>query len=277
MEVGGELRAASGLHIKEVAHRYEGSRGSTEALERIDLEVEVGEFVVLVGPSGCGKSTLLEIIAGLKRPTSGQVFLDGNEIVGPSRQRGMVFQQSSSLFPWLTVRQNVELGLRLAKIGRAARRDRADVELERVGLTDFAEHRPYELSGGMQQRCQIARVLAIEPRLLLLDEPFGALDALTREGLQTSLRDIWKTTRRTVILVTHSIEEAVLLGTRVVVLGRRPGRVIHEYRLPFAQSDLSTAELRSDPRFVEAARSLRSHFSSANSSSSQTEREGTHE
>lgn len=265
VETGDEPRAVSGLHIHGVAHRYEGSRGSTEALKRIDLRVDEGEFIALVGPSGCGKSTLLEIIAGLKRPTSGEVRMGGSRVVGPSRHRAMVFQQSTSLFPWLTVRQNVELGLRFQNLSRSKRRERADFEIERVGLLDFAEYRPYELSGGMQQRCQIARVLAIDPEVLLLDEPFGALDALTREGLQTMLRDVAKTSRRTVILVTHSIEEAVLLATRVVVLGHRPGRIIEEFRYSFTDSELSAYELRSDPHFVEAARTLRSHVLASHS------------
>jgi ABC-type nitrate/sulfonate/bicarbonate transport system ATPase subunit len=169
----------------------------------------------------------------------------------------VVFQQSTSLYPWLTVRGNVELGLRLQGIGRRDRRRRADAELARVGLTEFANHRPYELSGGMQQRCQIARALANDPEVLLLDEPFGALDALTRENLQTELRSIWQQTGRTIVFITHSVEEAMLLGTRVIVMSPRPGRILQDRPSPYAHSGRSHADLRADPDFVEACHRLR--------------------
>jgi len=227
------------------------------ALDRINVTVDAGELVCVVGPSGCGKSTLLELIAGLRQPTQGSVRLGGRTIVGPSRRRGVVFQQSSSLYPWLSVAGNVELPLKLRHVGRRDRRARVTVELERVGIAEFASHRVYELSGGMQQRCQIARALAADPEVLLLDEPFGALDALTRETLQATLRQIWLDTGRTILLVTHSIEEAALLGSRVLVMSPRPGRVIVDRELPFSRSGHTNAELRADPTFVEVCRGLR--------------------
>ena len=203
------------IGLTGVRHEYHSTNGDVLALDGIDLDIEAGEFVCIVGPSGCGKSTLLELVAGLRAPTEGRLSIAGRTIVGPSRRRGVVFQQSSSLYPWLTVRGNVELGLRLARTPRRERRDRVDQELARVNLTEFASHHPYELSGGMQQRCQIARALANDPEVLLLDEPFGALDAMTRETLQSELRTIWQSTGRTVVFVTHSVEEAMLLATQI--------------------------------------------------------------
>ena len=245
------------LRLDNVHHHYTSDSGDVHALDGIDLDVDAGEFVCIVGPSGCGKSTLLELLAGLRTPTSGRITLSGRTIIGPSRHRGMVFQQATSLYPWLTVRGNVELGLKLQRVGRVARRERAEAEIARVGLSEFADHRIYELSGGMQQRCQIARALANDPDVLLLDEPFGALDALTRETLQTELRQIWSTTRRTVVFITHSVEEAVLLGSRVILMSPRPGRIILDRSFPFSRSGRVTADLRSDSSFVDACHDLR--------------------
>jgi ABC-type nitrate/sulfonate/bicarbonate transport system ATPase subunit len=245
------------LVVDGVEHVYHSAKGDVQALTRLDARVRQGEFVSIVGPSGCGKSTLLELIAGLRAPSSGVITLDERVIIGPSRHRGMVFQSSSSLYPWLTVRGNVELGLAMQGVGRRARRARAAEEIARVALTDFADHHVYELSGGMQQRCQIARALAVDPEVLLLDEPFGALDALTRESLQTSLREIWRSTNRTFVFVTHSIEEAVLLSSRVLVMSPRPGRILVDRELPFSRSGREAADLRADPHFVAACHDLR--------------------
>ena len=236
---------------------YSSNAGSVVALEDVSLDIRAGEFVVLLGPSGCGKSTLLELIAGLRIPTEGSVSIDGAQIIGPSRNRGLVFQQSSSLMPWLSVADNVALGLKINKVPKRERTLRVAQELERVGLSDFAQHRVMELSGGMQQRCQIARALAVDPSVLLLDEPFGALDALTRESLQEEIRRLWSATKRTFVFVTHSVEEAVLLGSQVVVMSPRPGRIIDSRHLPFAASDTSIAHLRVDASFVETCRQLR--------------------
>ena len=246
------------LVLDGVGHTY-GSRSATAvaALAPLDLTIAGGEFVSVVGPSGCGKSTLLEILAGLRPATTGAVHLGGARVVGPGRRRGVVFQQSSSLLPWRTVAGNVALGLELARVPRSERTARVARELERVGLTEFAGRRVYELSGGMQQRTQIARALAADPEVLLLDEPFGALDTFTRERLQDELREIWRATRRTVVFVTHSVEEAALLSTRVLVMSPRPGRVVGDHRIDFTHRDQPAAVLRADADFVAFCARLR--------------------
>jgi taurine transport system ATP-binding protein len=253
------MSATSGdLQLKGVGHTYRSARAEpVRALEPVDLDIEAGSSVALVGPSGCGKSTLLEIIAGLRPSSEGDVLLGGRKVVGPGRSRGVVFQQSSSLLPWRTVYGNVELGLLTAGVAKDEREERVASELKRVGLSDFADRPVYELSGGMQQRVQIARALAADPDVLLLDEPFGALDAFTREHLQEQLREIWKATGKTIVLVTHSVEEAVLLSTRVILLSPRPGRVIADDRLDFAQRSEPAVALRADPAFVSYASRLR--------------------
>lgn len=255
-------RVAGGdLDVSGVSHQY-GSRSGevTEALDRIDLHLAAGEFVSVVGPSGCGKSTLLEILAGLRRPTHGEVYVDRRRVVGPGRRRGVVFQNSASLFPWRSVAGNVAYPLELARVPRAERRARVDLELARVGLLDAADKKVYELSGGMQQRTQIARALAADPEVLLLDEPFGALDAFTREHLQDELREIWKERKPTVVLITHSVEEAALLSTRVLVMSPRPGRVIEEHRVDFTLRDVPAARLRRDAEFVAFCARLRTQI-----------------
>ncbi|MCU1359869.1 MAG: transporter ATP-binding protein [Ilumatobacteraceae bacterium] len=245
------------LRIDHVSHHYLTGDTTLPVLDDLDVDIAAGSFVCLVGPSGCGKTTLLQLVAGFASPTSGRIAVGGKLITGPGADRGVVFQQPTSLLPWLSVRQNVELGLRLRGVNKARRRERADVELERVGLTEFADRAVYELSGGMQQRCQIARVLANDPGVMLMDEPLGALDALTREHLQTELRRIWRETARTVFLITHSVEEAVGLGSRVIVMSQRPGRAVLDEPFPFVGSDEPLDELRSRPDFVEACRRVR--------------------
>jgi ABC-type taurine transport system ATPase subunit len=255
---GAEADLVADLVLDQVGHTYRSPGApAVEALTPTSLAIEAGEFVALVGPSGCGKSTLLEIVAGLRRPSTGEVRLGDATVVGPGRRRGVVFQQSSSLLPWRSVARNVALGLELARVPREQRAARVELELARVGLSDVADRAVYELSGGMQQRTQIARALAADPEVLLLDEPFGALDTFTREHLQEQLRTIWKETGRTVLLVTHSIEEAALLATRVVVLSPRPGRVVADRRIDFTRRDAPAAELRADADFVAFAHELR--------------------
>ncbi len=202
------------------------------ALDSISLEVAEGSFVAIVGPSGCGKSTLLRICDGLIPPTRGEVLLYGQPVRGPGRERAMVFQQHN-LFPWRTALRNVEFGLEVAGVPRQKRQARAMRYLELVGLKEFADYYPHQLSGGMQQRVGLARALAVEPKVLLMDEPFGALDAQTRFLLQEELSRIWLQDRKTVLFVTHDIEEALFLGDRVVVMSPRPGRVLEDIAVPF--------------------------------------------
>jgi NitT/TauT family transport system ATP-binding protein len=195
------------------------------ALENVSLDIRAGEFVVLVGPSGCGKSSLLDLLAGLTLPTSGRILVDGEPIKGPGLERAVVFQQYA-LFPWRTVQRNVEFGLEArGNLSREERRERASYFLNLVGLAGFAERYPHELSGGMRQRVAIARSLVYEPQILLMDEPFAALDAQTREALQDELLQIWSRTKVTAVFITHSVDEAVFLGQRVAVMTARPGQI----------------------------------------------------
>ena len=213
------------LVISGVSRVFPGRNGgSTRALEPTDLKVNKNDFITILGPSGCGKSTLLRIVAGLDTPTTGTVLLDGREIDGPGADRGMVFQ-SYTLFPWLTVAENIAFGLREKGMPEAERRDIVASYVERVGLKGFENHWPKQLSGGMQQRTAIARALANQPEILLLDEPFGALDNQTRGLMQELLLGIWEREQKTVLFVTHDIEEAIFLASRVVVMTARPGRI----------------------------------------------------
>ncbi|MFB8274136.1 ABC transporter ATP-binding protein [Nocardia colli] len=208
-------------------HKQFAIRGSNEkftAIQDISLDLRDGEFLVLVGPSGSGKSTLLDLLGGLSKPTSGEILLDGKPITGPGLDRGIVFQQYA-LLPWRTARGNIEFGLEAKGLRRKERRAIAEHYLELVGLTGFGDRYPHELSGGMKQRVAIARSLAFDPEVLLMDEPFAALDAQTRESLQDELLRIWRATGKTVLFITHGIDEAVYLGQRVAVLTSRPGRI----------------------------------------------------
>jgi len=219
-----------------------------QAVTETSLTVQPGEFVCIVGPSGCGKSTVMDMLAGFHEPTTGEIRLGGVRVDGPSADRGVVFQQPN-LFPWMTVRKNTELGPRLRGVDAGERRAVAERFLTMVGLEAFMDRKPYELSGGMQQRCQIARVLANDPRIILMDEPFGALDALTRERMQAELLQIWREKRKTVFFITHDVEEAIFLGTRVLVMSARPGRVVLD--LPVRLGDgRSGPEMRSLPQFT---------------------------
>jgi NitT/TauT family transport system ATP-binding protein len=215
-----------GIVIRNVGMTYSGITGTVEALREVNLTIEPGEFICLVGPSGCGKTTLLNVIAGFLEPTTGEVFIENRKIRGPGPDRCVVFQQYA-VFPWLTVRQNVEFGLKLSANRRPAAETRHIVEhfIELVGLKEFADALPKELSGGMKQRVAIARAYAVNPQVLLMDEPFGALDAQTRQFMQESLLQILEKERRTVLFVTHGVEEATFLSTRVVVMATRPGRI----------------------------------------------------
>jgi NitT/TauT family transport system ATP-binding protein len=217
------------------------------ALDALDLEVRDGELLTLVGPSGCGKSTVLDLVAGLARPAAGSVRLDGKEVTGPGLDRGVVFQQYT-LLPWRTALGNVEFALESAGVRRSVRRERARSYLELVGLSDFAHRYPHELSGGMKQRVAIARSLSHEPEVLLMDEPYGALDAQTRERLQEELVGIWQRTGTTILFITHDIEEAVYLGQRVAVMTARPGRIRQLVEVDLDRS--AGTDVRSTPEFA---------------------------
>jgi NitT/TauT family transport system ATP-binding protein len=234
---------------KEFSFRGEGGGAPRRftALEDITLDVRAGEFLALVGPSGCGKSTLLDLLGGLTVPTSGRILLEGRPITGPARDRGIVFQQYA-LFPWLTAAQNVEFGLDIAGLKSRERRDRARHYLDLVGLAAFADRYPHELSGGMKQRVAIARSLAYDPEVLLMDEPFAALDAQTRETLQGELLRIWRSTGKTIVFITHGIDEAVVLGQRVAVMTSRPGRIKQVIDVP-DELHSETEDVRSLPVF----------------------------
>jgi ABC-type nitrate/sulfonate/bicarbonate transport system ATPase subunit len=236
------------LSIRGVERRFANAKGSTLALQATDLEVAENDFITILGPSGCGKSTLLRIVAGLDQPTAGEVLLDGRRIGAPGADRGMVFQ-SYTLFPWLTVRENVCFGLRERGLPRAQQLELAAAFLAKVGLTGFEQHYPKQLSGGMQQRVAIARALANGPRMLLMDEPFGALDHQTRELMQELLLGIWEAEKKTVLFVTHDIDEAVFMGGRVVVMSARPGRIKLDRVVPLAHP--RHYSIKTTPAFAE--------------------------
>jgi len=240
------------LTVENLNKKYVSHGSVTSALLDINLRIEEGEFVCLLGPSGCGKSTLLKIIAGLIPATSGRITINGRPVSGPGPERAVVFQDYA-LFPWMTVRDNVEFGLEARRLPVAERREVSSRLLKVVGLSDFAERFPHQLSGGMKQRVSIARALAVDPSLLLMDEPFGALDAQTRHLLQDELLRIWREYRKTVVFVTHSIEEAIYLSDRIVVMTARPGRVKQIVVVSEARPrDMASADMNQRQREVRA-------------------------
>jgi taurine transport system ATP-binding protein len=245
----GAATGTPAIAARGLGHSYPGRRERVQALGPLDLTVVPGEFLVLVGASGCGKSTLLRLVAGFERPTEGGLSVAGRD-PEPGVGAGVVFQQPR-LFPWRTVGGNIDLALRYAGVGPADRAVARDGLLERVGLSGVADRRVWEISGGQQQRVAIARALAADRALLLLDEPFGALDALTRERLQDDLRRVSHETGRTSVFVTHSADEAVFLGSRVVVLTARPGTVALDLRIDLPRSGVDAEGLRGSPEFAE--------------------------
>jgi ABC-type nitrate/sulfonate/bicarbonate transport system ATPase subunit len=246
-------RAAAKLVVDGVSKRFGAGMQAVQALEPIDLAVGAGEFVTIVGPSGCGKSTLLNILGGFETPSAGRATLDGKPIRAPGPERGVVFQQGA-LFTWMNVEDNVAFGPRALGKTMAESRGIAGRYIDLVGLTGFAKRYPYELSGGMQQRVGIARALANEPEVLLMDEPFAALDQQTRELLQEEIRSIWRRTGKTILWITHSIEEALFLATHVVVMTARPGRIKAAYACGFSRE--ADPLIATTPAFAEAKRTI---------------------
>lgn len=243
----------SGLVINNISMRFDLPNGtSVQALKDVTLDLKEGELMSVLGPSGCGKTTLLNIIAGFLAPTGGQVELNGHVVDGPDAERGMVFQQGA-LFEWMSVRENVGFGPSMKHMPKAQKAEIVNHLLDVVGLSDFKEKAVYELSGGMQQRVALARCLANDPDVILMDEPLGALDALTREKMQALVLKLWKETGKTIVLITHSVEEALLLGERLVVMAPRPGRIHKEYRLPFAEMgvDADLREVKKHPDYAK--------------------------
>jgi NitT/TauT family transport system ATP-binding protein/sulfonate transport system ATP-binding protein len=241
------------LQVDQISKTYKTPKGPLTVLEPTSFSMQMRELVTIVGPSGCGKSTLLHIVGGLVMPSSGSVFLDDNEVVEPGAERGMVFQ-AYTLFPWLTVRQNVQFGPKIQGIDKRRREEIADHFLDAVGLHGFRDHYPKQLSGGMRQRVAIARALANAPRILLMDEPFGALDAQTRAVMQDLVLDIRRKEHTTTLFITHDIDEAVYLSDRIFVMTARPGRFKKEISVPFGP-DRDDA-LRNAPEFYEIRREV---------------------
>ncbi|KJZ61881.1 ABC transporter ATP-binding protein [Pseudomonas fluorescens] len=248
------VHAAPRLQVDKVSLRYQKPDGGVfTALDQVSFEVPDQQFAVLVGPSGCGKSSLLYLTAGLNEPTEGEIYVGGQQVQGPGADRGMVFQ-SYTLFPWLTVRQNVEFGLKRRGMAAAQRKEIVDYYVNEVGLTGFADNYAKQLSGGMMQRVAIARALANDPQILLMDEPFGALDSQTRLQMQQLLLRVWGNSKKTVLFVTHDIDEAILLGDRVYVMGARPGRIKQILDVPIERP--RTLDMVMERSFIDMKRKI---------------------
>ena len=235
------------LEVASLYKQFPTKRGTLLALKDINMHVETGELVCAVGASGSGKSTLLRLVAGLDMPTSGSITVDGTEVTGPGSDRGMVFQKYT-LYPWMTVQKNVEFGLKLQGMPAQQRKSQASEYLDVVGLTSFATALPKELSGGMKQRVAIARALACQPKILLMDEPFGALDVQTKEAMQLFLLDLWQRTRCTILMITHDVEEAVFLAQRIYVMSARPGTIQEEIKVELPED--RTYDMKRDAPFL---------------------------
>lgn len=265
---GPDTGSAAGIQLADISLTYRQGSQAVHVLDRIGLSLAPDEFVCLLGPSGCGKSTLLSIIAGYVQPSGGSVRIDGKRHTKPTPQVGVVFQHAN-LFPWLSVAGNVEFGLRMAGIGRKERRRIASFYIGLVGLEASAARLPHQLSGGMKQRAALARTLATEPRIVLMDEPFSALDALTRESMQLHVRRIWQQTRRCFFLITHDVDEALLLGRRIIVMHPNPGTIVQDIRNPlFQDTDApSFSILRASKDFADLRQHLVSMIACSGSNS----------
>lgn len=219
------------IQLENISVVYDG-KNQTKAVENVSFDIYQSDFIVLLGPSGCGKSTVLNLIAGFNFPTSGTIKMHGSGITGPCRQRGVVFQ-STNLFPWLTVKENISYGLKINKVEQKVIEEKTQKYLEMIDLKQYADHYPFELSGGMKQRVALARTLINDPEILLMDEPLGALDAITRTSMQNFIRDLWKKENQTFFLITHDIDEALTLGSRVLVMSKSPGQIRKEFTVDF--------------------------------------------
>lgn len=238
------VQEAADIKVRDLRKVYRAASGDVVAIDGLDLDIRAGEFLCILGPSGCGKSSLLNILAGFEEKTDGTVLLNGEAIRGPSRLQGVVFQDTAALFPWLSVRENVAFGLKNSGLSAAEKDEKLSWALALVGLREFADKWPHQLSGGMRQLVSIARVLVTDSRVLLMDEPFAALDAMTRQRMQQKLVEIWQATGVTVMLITHSVDEAIYLGNRVLVFSKRPARIAAEIDI-----DLPYPRVITDPEF----------------------------
>lgn len=248
------------IKIEDITKSYGEGEKRVQVLDGIDFTVDDREFVVILGPSGCGKTTLLKMMDGLISPTSGEITIDGNPITGPRPELALVFQ-NFGLFPWRTVRRNITLGLEIQGVPKDAQQRRANELIELIGLEGFEESYPSELSGGMQQRVGLARALAVNPEVLLMDEPFGALDAQTKDQMQTELLRLWEDERKTVVFITHDISEAVYLADRILVMSSKPSTMVHEVDVDFERPRWNRRlEIENDDRFEQIERELREHL-----------------
>ena len=242
-----------GIHL---VYQTDGGR-PFEALNNINLQLQRGDFICAIGPSGCGKTSLLRVLAGYERPSQGYITVDGQPHTKPDAEVGVVFQQPN-LFPWLSIEKNVDFGPRMKGVSIDERQQRIGRFLEMVGLSAASKKLPFQLSGGMKQRAAIARALASDPKIILMDEPFGALDAFTRESMQTSLHKIWEQTHKSIFFITHDVEEALLLSTRIILMYPNPGRIVHDIENPFSRqlSERSPSEIRLSREFIEMREQL---------------------
>lgn len=242
-------RKTSRISLKNIQLQYNQSSTNIQALDNINLELYDNDFICVLGPSGCGKSSLLNIIAGYIKPTQGNVLVDKKEHTKPNPEVGVVFQQPN-LLPWLSIEKNIEFGLKMKKIPKDTRREMVDDYMKMVGLEGFANLLPHQLSGGMKQRAAIARTLAADPKIMLLDEPFSALDALTREKMQNHLQSIWKKTQKCFLFITHDVDEALLLGKRIIIMHPKPGRIVNDFINPLSKINQdSSRSLRTTKEF----------------------------